>query len=143
MNPTELLAAPGSRELMYTIGTNSAFRRQTLVDLGGFDEEFEYYLDETDLCCRITDAGYIVYALDSGFVYHKFLPKSDQERSDVIKDWYQVLKSRFYFGLKHGLKADSFARVCAEQAKFVAVTRDNVELNFEAGVHDVETRDKP
>jgi glycogen(starch) synthase len=142
VNPTPFLAAPGSREFTYTIGTNSSFRRNILVALGGFDEEFEYYLDETDLCCRITDAGYVVSALDSGFVYHKFLPSQIRERSDVIKDWYQVLKSRFYFGLKHGLKADSFARVCAEQAKFVAVTRDNVELNFEAGVHDVETRDK-
>ena len=47
--------------------------------------------------------------------------------ADVVKDWYQVLKSRFYFGLKHGLQVDSFARVCAEQAKFVEVTRANVE----------------
>ena len=141
VNPTELLASPGSREFTYTIGTNSSFRRRILVELGGFDEEFEYYLDETDVCCRVTDAGYVVAALDSGLVYHKFLPSQIRERTDVIKDWYQVLKSRFYFGLKHGLKADSFARVCAELAEFVAVTRANVELNFEAGVHDRETRD--
>ena len=32
--------------------------------------------------------------------------------------------------------------MCAELAKFVDVTRANVELNFEAGVHDRETRDK-
>ena len=83
MSPTPFLAAPGSREFTYTIGTNSSFRRNILVALGGFDEEFEYYLDETDLCCRITDAGYIVSALDSGFVYHKFLPSQIRERSDV------------------------------------------------------------
>ncbi len=112
------------------------------MELGGFDEEFEYYLDETDLCCRIVDAGYVVEALDSGFVYHKFLASHMRTSADVVKDWYQVLKSRFYFGLKHGLQVDSFARVCAEQTKFVEVTRANVELNFEAGVHDRETRDK-
>ena len=141
-NPTQFLAAPRSREFMYTMGTNTAFRRSILVALGGFDEEFEYYLDETDVCCRITDAGYVVYALDSGFVYHKFLPSQIRERRDVIKDWYQILKSRFYFGLKHGVEADSFARVGAEQTKFVTVTRENVELNFQAGVHDLETREK-
>jgi glycosyltransferase involved in cell wall biosynthesis len=142
VNPSQLLGAPRSREFVYTIGTNSSFKRQTVVQLGGFDEEFEYYLDETDLCCRITDAGYLVQALDSGFVYHKFLPSHMRTSADVVKDWYQVLKSRFYFGLKHGLEVDSFARVCAEQAKFVDVTRANVELNYEAGVHDGETRDK-
>ncbi len=141
-NPTQFLAAPRSREFMYSMGCNTAFRRSILVALGGFDEEFEYYLDETDVCCRITDAGYVVYALDSGFVYHKFLPSQIRERRDVIKDWYQILKSRFYFGLKHGVEADSFARVCAEQTKFVTVTRENVELNFQAGVHDLETREK-
>jgi len=141
-NPTQLLAAPGSQQYTYTIGTNSAFRREVLVELGGFDEEFEYYLDETDLCCRITDAGYVISALDDGFVYHKFLPSDIRERSDVIKDWYQVLKSRFYFGMKHGLKASSFAEVCAQQTRFVEKTRANVELNFEAGVHDKATRDK-
>lgn len=142
VNPTQLLAAPGSHEYTYTIGTNCAFRREVLVGLGGFDEEFEYYLDETDLCCRLTDAGYVVAALDDGFVYHKFLPSDIRERSDVIKDWYQVLKSRFYFGMKHGLKASSFAEVCAQQAAFVDKTRANVELNYEAGVHDKATRDK-
>lgn len=142
VNPTRLLASPRSREYTYTIGTNSAFRRNVLVELGGFDEEFEYYLDETDLCCRITDAGFVVAALDDGFVYHKFLPSDIRERSDVIKDWYQVLKSRFYFGMKHGLPFSSFAEVCAQQAEFVAKTRDNVVLNFEAGVHDQATRDK-
>jgi hypothetical protein len=141
-NPSLLLASPGSMEYTYTIGTNSSFRRNLLVELGGFDEEFEYYLDETDLCCRVTDAGYVVMALDDGFVYHKFLPSDIRERSDVIKDWYQVLKSRFYFGMKHGLKASSFADVCAQQTAFVEKTRANVELNYEAGVHDRATRDK-
>jgi glycosyltransferase involved in cell wall biosynthesis len=142
VNPTELLSSPGSREYTYTIGTNSAFRRDILVGLGGFDEEFEYYLDETDLCCRITDAGYVVAALDDGFVYHKFLPSNIRERSDVIRDWYQVLKSRFYFGMKHGVPYSSFAEVCAQEGEFVTKTRANVELNFEAGIHDEETREK-
>jgi glycogen synthase len=142
VNPTLLLARPGSQEYTYTIGTNSAFRREALVRLGGFDEEFEYYLDETDLCCRLIDAGYVVAALDGGFVYHKFLPNPIRERNDAIKDWYLVLKSRFYFGMKHGLKASSFAEVCAQQAGFVDETRANVESLYEGGVHDKATRDK-
>jgi len=135
-NPTQLLAFPQSKEFTYTIGTNSSFRRKLLVELGGFDEEFEYYLDETDLCCRITDAGWVVAALDTGFVFHKFLPSAMRERRDVIRDWYQVMKSRFYFGIKHGLPSSSFAELCAQEARFVEEIRANVVLNLEAGVHE-------
>jgi hypothetical protein len=137
-NPTELLSFPGSKEFTYTIGTNSSFRRERLVELGGFDEEFEYYLDETDLCCRITDAGWVVAGLDTGFVFHKFLPSEIRERRDVVRDWYQVLKSRFYFGMKHGLPSSSFAELCIQEARFVEEIRANVVLNLEAGVHEPE-----
>ena len=119
INPTLYLAAPQSQHLIYTIGTNSSFRRDLLVALGGFDEEFEYYLEETDMCCRITDTGYVVRALDAGFVHHKFLPSEIREDNKVVKDWYQVLKSKFYFGMKHGLPSGSFAEFCERQAQFV------------------------
>ena len=141
-NPTQLLAFPGSRQITYTIGTNSTFRRDRVVELGGFDEEFAYYLDETDLCCRITDAGYVVAAADDGFVYHKFLPSDIRVRSDVVRDWYEILKSKFYFSLKHGVESHSFAEVCDEQSSFVDQIRYNVLLNFEAGIHDQEVVDK-
>ena len=142
MNPTGMLSFPGSKEFIYTIGTNSSFRRDKIVELGGFDEEFEYYLDETDLCLRITDAGWIVAALDTGFVFHKFLPSDIRERRDVVRDWYQVMKSRFYFGMKHGLPSSSFAELCIQEARFVEEIRANVELNLEAGVHEPEVLTK-
>jgi hypothetical protein len=135
-NPTQLLSFPHSKEFIYTIGTNSSFRRKLLVELGGFDEEFEYYLDETDVCCRITDAGWVIAALDTGFVFHKFLPSDIRDRRDVIRDWYQVMKSRFYFGMKHGLPSSSFAELCIQEAHFVEEIRANVVLNSEAGVHE-------
>jgi len=132
-NPTEYLSFPSSMEFVYTIGTNSTFRREHLVRAGGFDEEFEYYADETDLCCRLVDAGLVVAAADRGFVYHKFLPSDMRRRSDVVNDWYQVLKSRFYFSLKHGVRAASFAAVCAAQADFVDAIRERVEKDRAAG----------
>jgi len=134
LNPTSLLAFPGTAQFVYTIGTNSAFRRSHLVAIGGFDEEFEYYLDETDVCCRLIDRGLVVAAKDDGFVYHKFLSSEIRDTERVYSDWYQVLKSRFYFGFKHGLPASSLAEVCAQQAPFVDTLRANMTLNVEAGV---------
>src|SRR5262249_23735387 len=51
------------------LGTNSAFRRSALTALGGFDEEYEYYLDETDVCCRLIDSGASIRQLPNAFVH--------------------------------------------------------------------------
>ena len=142
INPTLLLAFPNSMEFTYTIGTNSSFRRTRLVEIGGFDEEFEYYLDEADVCCRLNDAGWVVAALDEGFVYHKFLPNDIRDRRDATRDWYQVMKSRFYFAMKHGYPASSFADVCAESNEFVKTIRAEVTSHIETGVLEPEVLTK-
>ena len=133
-NPTWPLAFPQSTQFVYAIGTNSSFRRDRLVAVGGFDEEFEYYLDETDVCCRLTDAGWVVEALDEGYVYHKFLPSDIREERGATHDWFQVMKSRFYFSMKHGYPSSSFADVCAQNARFVSTIRSEVETNVEGGI---------
>lgn len=55
--PADAFNFPLSFNFPYVQGTNSAFRRSTLIAIGGFDEEYEFYLDETDVCCRMVDAG--------------------------------------------------------------------------------------
>ncbi|MGD0321362.1 MAG: glycosyltransferase [Acidimicrobiales bacterium] len=139
---TELLSAPASNVVPYTIGTNASFRRALLTAIGGFDEEFEYYLDESDVCRRLTDSGYVVKALDDGFVYHKFLPSSVRDRPDVVKDYYQVLKSKFYFALKHGTRYKSFFEVCEDLASFVQVAKRDVEHAVSTGALSVDDQRK-
>jgi glycosyltransferase involved in cell wall biosynthesis len=124
---TDLICTPVSNVVPYTIGTNSSFRRDLLVGMGGFDEEFEYYLEECDVCKRLVDRGYLVRALDDGFVHHKFLPSSVRDRPDVVKDYYQVLKSKFYFALKHGTRHKSFVEVCDDLTSFVGGALKDVE----------------
>ena len=36
-----------------TVGANNAFRRKALEDIGGFDENYHYFLDESDVCIRL------------------------------------------------------------------------------------------
>ena len=130
---TDYYSFPYSDRFIYTIGTNSSFRRDLLTSIGGFDEEFAYYADEADVCCRLADSGYVVRALDDGFIYHKFLPSEMRYRSDVVNDWSQVLKSRFYFALKHGQPLHSFAEICTSLSEFVARIRARVHADFAAG----------
>jgi len=136
------LSRPYSELIPYTIGTNSSFRRHLVVKLGGFDEEFAYYLEESDLCCRIVDAGYVVRQLDDGFVYHKFLPGLVRERREVVKDYFDVLKSKCYFALKHALAQHSFAEVWRDCERFVEACRTDVAKAVEEGLLTAADQEK-
>jgi glycogen synthase len=132
-NPTWVHSSPGSREFPYTIGTNSSFLRARLAEIGGFDEEFEYYLEETDACLRLIDMGFVVRALDEGYVYHKFLSSDIRASNRAIKDRYLVFKNTCYFALKHGLPYASFADVCRRLTDFVDAQRVDLLWNVRNG----------
>jgi glycogen synthase len=101
MRLSRLLAAPRSEKIVYPIGTNAVFRRDCLLDIGGWDEAFAYYLDETDVSRRLVDNGWVIEAVERGFVQH-FRDSSDRRTEHrVTRDLYQVLNSRIYFALRH------------------------------------------
>jgi glycosyltransferase involved in cell wall biosynthesis/SAM-dependent methyltransferase len=133
-NPTEYLNVPLTHEFVYTIGTNAAFRYDRLVSIGGFDEEFEYYMDETDVCCRLIDQGLVVRALDDGFVYHKFLESDVRTPNRAIRSRFSVLKNKCYFALKHGLRTHSFYEVCQNLVEGVDRNRADFRWNVEHGL---------
>ena len=131
--PGWLLSVPGAPVFPYTTGTNSAFRRDRLVALGGFDEEFEYYLDETDLCCRLIDAGWVVRTLDEGFVYLKFLSSDIRGADRIISSRFSIVKNVCYFALKHGLPATSFSELCVRLSEVIERERDAVRVDVAHG----------
>jgi hypothetical protein len=100
--PTPELNFPGSPQFPHLLGTNCSFRRSALVGVGGFDETYEYFLDETDLCCRINDAGYRIVQRSDAFVHHKYAPSTLRNEQRVVRQWYPLIKNRLYFGLRHG-----------------------------------------
>jgi hypothetical protein len=71
----------------------SAHRAQ---EIGGFDETFDYYLDETDVCCRIVDAGYVLRQLANAPVHHKFLSSNIRSTERVVTNWFPVIKNFTY-----------------------------------------------
>jgi glycosyltransferase involved in cell wall biosynthesis/GT2 family glycosyltransferase len=86
----------------HLLGTNCTFRRSALLEIGGFDEEYEYFLDETDVCCRINDAGYRIVQLANAFVHHKYAPSHLRDERKIVRNWYPLIKNRIYFGLRNG-----------------------------------------
>jgi len=132
-NPSAWINVPGARSFGRLIGTNSSFRRDRLIEIGGFDEEFEYFLDETDVCLRLIDAGYVIRQLDDGLVYHKFLPSDIRGETRVARDRYAVLKNTCYFALKNARAGSSFFDLCAGLADFVEAQRGDILGNIEMG----------
>ncbi len=137
-NPTALYGSPFTDVFVYTIGTNSSFRREALVGVGGFDEEYEYYLDETDVCLRLVDQGWLIAALDDGVVFHKFLPSDVRTDQRAIKNRYSVVKNRLYFALRHGQHDRSVPELLDDAQAFVEYHRQDIRWNID---HELLTED--
>lgn len=127
------LAYPGAFEFPYLQGTNTSFRRSALLEVGGFDEEIEYYLDETELCCRLVDAGYLIRQLADAYVHHKFAPSNIRNEHKITRYRYPVIKNRLYFSLKHGRDYAPLAAILADNRAFVDDQVREVESHIAAG----------
>nr|WP_025029801.1 glycosyltransferase [Nitratireductor aquibiodomus] len=93
---------PFSSELPHLLGTNSSFLREALLAIGGFDEEYEYFLDETDVLCRLVDQGFRIVQRDDAFVHHKFASSALRDHKSIVRNWYPLIKNRVYFALRNG-----------------------------------------
>ena len=66
--PTHVLLSDDVAE--HIAGCNMAFRRETLLRLGGFDPVFRSAGDDIDICWRFQDAGYSIGFAPAAMVWH-------------------------------------------------------------------------
>src|SRR5689334_11021549 len=92
---------PGQRWCLRVPGGNCAYRRSALVQLGGFDEFFVYYLDEADVCLRLARAGWTISYLAENGIRHYSAP-SERRTSKFDRNWRVITQSDTYFALKNG-----------------------------------------
>ncbi|MBW4644535.1 MAG: glycosyltransferase family 2 protein [Goleter apudmare HA4340-LM2] len=85
------------------MGTNISFRKDLVEKINGYDEFFDYFLDETDVCLRLIQAGYEVHYAD---VVIDHYPQPSHNRIDQkhLTCWYSLAKNTTYFAVKHGFK---------------------------------------
>jgi glycogen synthase len=93
-------ARAAGRWFRRTVGNNCAFLRSALIEIGGFDEHFEYYLDETDVCLRLARAGYRVVSTPRAAVRH--YPAPSPHGAPFIRNRRIITRSDAYFCLKNG-----------------------------------------
>jgi GT2 family glycosyltransferase len=93
---------PGADPLPYLQGTNMSFRRETLVAIGGFDEQLVYLYDDVDICLRMIDAGAQLVALGGAVVHHRCLESPVRRADGLIYDPFAIVEGRTYFAFRHG-----------------------------------------
>jgi glycosyltransferase involved in cell wall biosynthesis len=108
---------PGADPFATLIGANSSFRKSCLLEIGGFDEEIEYYLDETDICVRLIDRGWLIRSVERGLVHHHYQRNHLRDARRVIHHPYPLIKNKLYFSLTHGRDRYSMAQILAETCR--------------------------
>ena len=111
------LNRPGSPFYPSLLGANSAFRAEALRQIGGFDETFAYFLDETDVCLRLVDAGWRVVYEPAALVFHRFAPSALRATDRIARTLYPSAVSKSYFIMRHGMRA-SPSEAAAELGRF-------------------------
>ncbi|MEP1942678.1 MAG: glycosyltransferase family 2 protein, partial [Sulfitobacter sp.] len=84
-----VLAPPKGRAIK-TEGTNMAFKRHVLMEIGGFDPAFRFYLDETDVNMRLARAGYHTALVPLAQVHHGFAASATRRNDRVPRDLYEI-----------------------------------------------------
>ena len=134
---------PGCFRYPALLGTNSIFRRDALLEIGGFDEQFDYFLDETDVNLRLIDAGYLLKQIPRAFVYHRYLPSHTRNQARVNTNYLSIVRNRIYFSLKNAPSEPGYA--VAMLKDWAILSRDaqyNVQWNIAQGNLNSEVLDQ-
>jgi hypothetical protein len=95
------LVIDGQRWVYRSQGCNCAFRRESLVNIGGFDQFFTYYHDETDVCLRLARHNYTYKHLPDNYVRH-YSAGSERRLNKYDRNWDIITRSDTYFAMKNG-----------------------------------------
>jgi hypothetical protein len=136
--PFERFLRPGADPFVYLQGTNASFRRTALEEIGGFDEEIEYYLDESDVCACLVDKGYALRPLPLAAVHHHYLPSDIRSPDRIVFDPYSTVKNRLYFALRYGLASRTFPQILDEQLVYWKGIRTHARQHRDEGVMSAE-----
>lgn len=57
-------------DIFWASGAALAIRRDVFLEAGGFDEDFQFHMEEIDLCWKLHRMGYTVSCIPESVVYH-------------------------------------------------------------------------
>lgn len=111
---------PDPERVLNTVGTNFALRRDAAIALGGFDEAYHYFLDEADICMRLSKAGFAGAIVPLAQVHHGFAAGPYRSDHRVPRDLMQIGASTAHFLSQHcpaGMQATALQAARDRQRK--------------------------
>lgn len=127
----------------YNTGTNATFVRSYLEAVDGFDEQYDYYLDEAELCYRLQESGYLIDYVPDIYVRHEFA-QSHNRGGRMNYNWHTICKNTAYFLATHGslqgaaLRKSIDSRMKAERIKPLNDAVKEGQLSAEACVRYID-----
>lgn len=96
---------PKGTKFNMMLGTNCTFSKEALIAVGGFDEYYDYYHDESDLCLRVVQSGYKILNHPRAFIHHEYAKSHIRQNTyDGCRlNWYPIVKNKVYFALKNSI----------------------------------------
>ena len=91
---------PDSRVLKL-IGTNMVIRREALIEIGGFDSAYSYFLDDSDISRRLFQFGYTIVSAPLAEVHHGFASSSRRTSRRAPRDLFEIGRSSAIFERRH------------------------------------------
>jgi GT2 family glycosyltransferase len=123
----QLPAELGPGRYFSPTGTNVAIRRAALLAIGGFDEEYAYFLDETDVNLRLAEAGWRLVSIPDAEVHHKFAASNLRRTDRVPRSLYLIARSKSYFCWVNAVGAYSGEEIKRELRRFADEHRQKIE----------------
>lgn len=85
-----------------TVGTNCAFRASALAQIGGFDEAYRFFLEDTDLAWRLGKLGGKTAIVPRAEVHHAYAASATRTKRRVPKSLFEIGASKAHFCTEHG-----------------------------------------
>lgn len=132
-SPADDHAYPNASRFPHVMGANCIFRRDALIAVGGFDEEFDYYLEEADICCRLVDTGYKICQLDQAPVHHKYLSGATRDGEGITVRRRSIIKNQIYFSLKNARRHSTLSEIIERSQAFIHWHRKDIQHYVDRG----------
>lgn len=81
-------------------GGNFAVRRDALLAVGGFDENYRYHYEDTDFQMRLHDAGLALRYEPDAAIFHEQVA-GPHRRTRYDRDWKTIVSNTVYFAFRH------------------------------------------
>ncbi len=121
-------------------GTNFSARREALLAIGGFDEEYIWFLDETDVNIRMHDRGMKFAVAEGAEIHHKYEPGLTRGRNSVPRTMYPQLRSKAYFCVRHNVGRKRLIDILAYLADYTRKERQWKRALLNEGVDQPTVR---